>query len=525
MAQPAIDLAFQLAVQHHQAGQLLQAETLYRRILAQQPGNAGARNNLSMALSSIATVSASQGQLDKAIAANREAISLRPGVAALHNNLAIALIDAGQVDEAQGHFTKAMELEPDNSLFASASLCCLHYRPAYDGPMITAEHVKWNARYAEPLRKQIQPHLNDRTIDRRLRVGYVSRDLRNHAVGRFLLPLLENHDHRQFEIFCYSDVPVPDAITARFKSVADQWRDIIKLNHDEVARQIRADAIDILVDLSGHTTRNRLLVFARKPAPVRVSYLGYPATTGLTTIAYRLTDHLADPPGLTEHLHTETLYRLPRTNWCFAEPNDAPPIQPPPSIRGGHITFGSFNNIAKLTTEMLQDWARILRRTPNSQLLLKAAGLVSTITCEGILRTLQAAGIDATRVTLQGPQPDHAAHLAAYNSIDIALDTAPYHGTTTTCDALWMGVPVVTLAGQTHVSRVGVSLLTNIGLGELVASNADHYIQLAVDLANDPNRLETMRHTLRQRMKESPLMDAAGFARDVEEAYREMWRR
>jgi protein O-GlcNAc transferase len=516
MAQSETDRAFGLAVQQHQAGRLRDAETLYRQVLAQQPNNSAAKNNLGIALSAIAATLAPQGKLDEAVTAYRESISLRPGVAALHNNLAIALIDAGQVDEARAHFIQAIKLDANNPLFASAALCCMHYRSAYDGDTIKTEHLAWSAKHAAALSlAQLQRVPKDR-----LRVGYVSRDFRDHAVGRFLLPLLENHDHSQFEIFCYSDVPIPDPITARFQSAADQWRDIIKLKHEEAAKLIRGDAIDILVDLAGHTTSNRLLVFARKPAPMQVSYLGYPATTGLTAIDYRLTDALADPPGLTEHLHTETLCRLSRTNWCFAEPINSPPIE---RVRDAHITFGSFNNIAKVTTEMLQTWGRILQQTPNSRLVLKAAGLVSKGTCDHISRTLSEMGVDSARVTLSGPQPDHTAHLAAYNNIDIALDTFPYHGTTTTCDALWMGAPVITLAGQTHVSRVGVSLLTNIGLGDLIAHTNDQYVQLTIRLANDADRLATLRGTLRQQMKRSPLMDAKSFTRDVELAYRNLW--
>jgi predicted O-linked N-acetylglucosamine transferase (SPINDLY family) len=336
--------------------------------------------------------------------------------------------------------------------------------------------------------------------------------------------LLERHDHRQFEVFCYSNWPRADAITARFRSSADHWKEISRLNDQQAAKLIRADAIDILVDLSGHTGLNRLLVFAQKPAPVQVSYLGYPGTTGLGTIDYRLTDDLADPVGLTDQFHTEALHRLPHTNWCFAESGDSPPVEPQPATRQGHLTFGSFNNLAKVTGAMLQVWASILRQVSGSRLLLKAAAFGSAGAQERVRQSFAAQGIDVSRLSLYGPQPDHSAHLALYGQMDIALDTFPYHGTTTTCDALWMGVPVITLAGQTHVSRVGLSLLSNIGLPELVAFTPDQYVQIAVELAKDPNRMDALRRGMRARMLASPLMDAAAFARDMEAAYRQMWR-
>jgi predicted O-linked N-acetylglucosamine transferase (SPINDLY family) len=357
-----------------------------------------------------------------------------------------------------------------------------------------------------------------------LRIGYVSADFRDHPVGRFLLPLLQRHDSRKFEVFCYSNGPHVDAITKSLQRHAHRWRSIIGQNDDEAAEQIRADRIDLLVDLSGHTSGNRLLVFARKPAPVQVNYLGYPGTTGLTAMDYRLTDRFADPPGLTEPLHVEKLQHLPRTNWCFAPPQDSPPLEPPPAIRRGCVTFGSFNNFGKMTGAMFAVWAEILRQVPGSRLLLKAPALRAQGTRQRILGNFAAQGIEANRLDLHDWQPDYASHLALYGEMDIALDTFPYNGTTTTCDALWMGVPVVTLAGQSHVSRVGLSLLSNVRLPETIATTAEEYIRLAVQLAHDPDRLKILRAQLRERLTTSPLMDADGFTRDVEAAYRQIWR-
>jgi predicted O-linked N-acetylglucosamine transferase (SPINDLY family) len=394
--------------------------------------------------------------------------------------------------------------------------------PGSDARELLEESRRWNLQHGEPLRKFIQPHANDRTPDRRLRIGYVSPDFGDHPVGRFLLPLLEQHDRSQLEIFCYSNSPANDRLTARLRAGADQWRNIMGLSDESVAGQIRGDAIDILVDLSGHTSGNRLLVFARKPAPVQVSYLGYPATSGLSAIDYRLTDPLSDPPGATDPFHVETLYRLPHTNWCF-EPQASPVLTAPPSTRTGHLTFGSFSNFAKITPPLLQLWRRILDAVSNSRMVLKNSSLQPASVRERIRIHLNAQGIN-DRVDLLGPQPDYANHLNQYQQMDIALDTFPYNGTTTLCDALWMGVPAITLSGQSHVSRVGLSLLTNIGLPELIAATPDEYVDIAVDLAKDPHRLATLRSTLRDRMTKSPLMDAPKFARDVEAAYRHMWR-
>jgi predicted O-linked N-acetylglucosamine transferase (SPINDLY family) len=352
----------------------------------------------------------------------------------------------------------------------------------------------------------------------------VSSDLNAHPVGKFLLPLFLEHDKRRFEIFAYSQLRMEDEMTHRLQACTDCWRDITGLSDPQAAEMIRQDQIDILIDLAGHTARHRLLVFACKPAPVQVSYLGYPATTGLATIDYRLTDALADPPGETDAYFTETLIRLPNTAWCYQPPSEAPLVSPLQALQNDYITFGSFNNFTKINEALAKCWAEILRRVPQSRLLLKAVALNSESARRDLQRMMSGSGIDADRLQLHGSVPI-SRHLPFYNRIDIALDTYPYHGTTTTCEALWMGVPVVTRAGASHVSRVGVSLLSAVGLPDLVANDADHYVQIAVDLAANPSRLAELRASLRMRMQQSPLMDAAAFARDVEAAYREMWRR
>jgi protein O-GlcNAc transferase len=383
------------------------------------------------------------------------------------------------------------------------------------------ESQNWHRQHAEPLAQLIAPHANDPNPDRRLRIGYISPDFRDHPVGRFMLPLLKSHDHREFEIFCYGDGAAPDEMTAKLQTCADIWRHTAGQTHADLIRQ---DRIDILVDLAGHTLNNRLLVFAQKPSPVQITYLGYPGTTGLAAMDYRLTDVNADPPGETESFCTEELIRLPRTAWCFSALDENPAIADPPAVRAGHVTFGSFNNLAKLNPPLLQLWAKILQSIPNSRLLLKAKALNSKSVQDRLRESASTAGIPADRLDLCG-WLSPVDHLARYSRIDIALDTYPYHGTTTTCEALWMGVPVITLAGSVHLSRVGVSLLSNAGLPELIAQSPEDYVSIATELAGDLPRLADLRRTLRQRMETSPLMDAAQFARDVESAYRAVWRR
>jgi predicted O-linked N-acetylglucosamine transferase (SPINDLY family) len=399
-------------------------------------------------------------------------------------------------------------------------LFTLNYHPGLDPATVYEEHLRWSRVHADPLRSFIQPHGNDRTPDRRLRIGYVSPDFREHPVGHFLLPLLAQHDRGHFEIYCYAQVPAPDGLTRQLQAHADRWQSLIGLSDAQAADLVRHHQIDILIDVAGHTSQNRLLLFAHKPAPVQVTFLGYPNTTGLATMDYRLTDAHADPPGLTERWHAEQLWRIPQCAWCY-QPAASPPVGP---RREGPITFGCFNYFAKVTEPKLQLWARILHLVPESRLLLKTWALSSENAQQRVRQVLGEAGIGEERLELRGYEPVHGDHLALYQRLDVALDTYPYHGTTTTCEALWMGVPVVTMAGQTHASRVGVSLLYNSGLSELVATTPEEYIRLAAELAGDPPRLSQLRSTLRQRMEGSPLMDAPRFACDIEAAYRTMWR-
>ena len=475
-----------LGIALDEKGQVDDAIAAYRQAIRLRPAYGKALSNLGNALQA-------KQQLDEAIICHREAVASEPDLPAAHNNLGNVLKETGQINEALTAYKQAAVLSPDSPGFHSNFIFTLHYQPAHNAVAVADAHHEWEHRHADPLRHLIRASRNDRTADRRLRIGYVSADYGEHPVGRFLRPLLTHHDRGCVEVFCYSGVSRADAITQRLRQSADHWRDIAGIGDQLVAEQVRDDGIDILVDLSGHTAGNRLLVFARKPAPVQVSYLGYPSTTGLQTIDYRLTDAFADPPGLTERIHSETLIRLPYTTWCFAEPSDAPAVGGLPALRRGCVTFGSFNNLAKVTEPMLHLWAKILNEVPNSRLLLKAAGLASDGASERIRAMFCSQGIDADRLELIGLQPDYASHLALYGEMDIALDTFPYNGATTSCDALWMGVPVITLAGESHVSRVGLSLLTNLRVPELIANNPGQYVALAAALGNDSGRLMALR--------------------------------
>jgi protein O-GlcNAc transferase len=498
-------------------GQFDKAIAAYHEAIALDPKFPEAHYNLGIALRD-------EGQFDKAIAAYQRAIALNPNFPEAHNDLGNALKDKGQLDEAIAAYRRAIALDPDNASIDSNLVYTFHLHPAYDTQAIVEEHRRWNRQHAQPLRKFIRPHNNNGDLDRRLRIGYVSADFRNHSVSWFLLALFRQHDHGGFEIICYSDVSNCDGVTDRLRTCADGWRNIVGWSDERVADKVRDDKIDILVDLAGHTAGNRLRVFARKPAPVQASYLGYPGTTGLSEMEYRFTDSLADPPGKTESLHTEKLWRLPVCNWCFSEPDDGPPVGPLPAEIGGSICFGTFNNFAKASPAIMELWAAILNAMPSSRLIIKSRGLGEQSVRERINRYFALRGVQVDRLEIRGHEPNIASHLGAYNQMDIALDTFPYHGTTTTCEALWMGVPVISLVGQTHVSRVGVSLLSCVGLKELIAQSAEEYVSIAVGLAKDLPRLAELRRTLRSRMHASPLMDAPRFARDIETAYRQMWR-
>ena len=509
--------AFQLAQQHHQAARLAEAEEIYQQILAAEPSHTHALHYLGV-------IAALTDRPEFGVEMIQKSLALLPGNASFHYNFGYVLAAQGRAEESISAYREALRCQPGQARIHSNLLFALHYAAALDNDAIFAEHRRWEEAHARPLAHCIATHANDPDPARRLRIGYVSPDFREHAVAYFFENLIAGHNREHVEVFCYDDQNEADAVTVRLQQQGAHWRNITNLADEQVSSLIRADRIDILVDLAGHTAGSRLLVFARKPSPVQVSYLGYCDTTGMKVMDFRLTDAHADPPGATEHLHTEQLLRLPDCAWCFRPRDDAPAVGSLPMQCAGHVAFGCFGTLPKLTDVAFDLWSRILLQTPGSHLLLKNAGFRQSSAKMRIRRRLEKAGIAPERVELLDPTTGITEHLAAYDRADIALDTFPYHGTTTTCEALWMGVPVITLAGQVHASRVGVSLLTNVGLPKLIAHDPDEYVRIATDLAKDVSRLSGLRAGLREQMARSPLLDGSQFARNVEEAYRKMWR-
>lgn len=463
-------------------------------------------------------------RVEEGIAHYQHTLEIKPDFAEAHHNLGNAFVTQGNVGMAIAHYEQALALKPSFTDTHSGLLMALNYLPDQDSATIYAAHLEFSKRHEAPLAEFVKPHPNDRTLGRRLRLGYVSSDFRQHAVAHFITPVLARHNHDQVQVFCYSNHNVEDDVTRRMQTYADSWRKVFGLSDHQVAQQIRHDQIDILIDLGGHTGGyDRLPVFARKPAPIQVTWLGYPNTTGLLTMDYRITDVHADPIGLTDAFYSEQLIRLPETFSCFQPPHDCPEVTELPARQNGYITFGSFNNFLKLTPDVIALWAKILRSVPNARLMLKSKILDGVVGRQSILESFAAHSISGKQLELVGHSKSQWDHLEWYNKIDIGLDTFPYNGTTTTCDTLWMGVPVVTLAGNTHVSRVGVSQMTNLGMPELIANTLEEYHAIALRLANDLDALDIVRKDLRTRMSASPLTNASRFTPHLEQAYREMW--
>jgi predicted O-linked N-acetylglucosamine transferase (SPINDLY family) len=489
------------------------AISAYRQAIELNPRYAKANSNLG-------AVFQRSDQLDEAIAASSQAIQLDPDLVEAHNNLGNLLRDSGRCDEAIASYRRAITIKPDFVEAHSNLLYALHFHPDCDAAALYAEHRRWNLQHAAPLKASILPHDNDRQPHRRLRIGYVSQDFRNHPVGRFVLPLLSAHDRQDFEVYCYSDAGSSDSWTEKLRHHADVWRDVFGLSHEQLANIIHRDAIDILVDLALHAAGSRLLVFARKPAPVQLTYLAYCSTSGLDTIDYRISDSHLDPPGSGDEHYSERTVCIP-TYWCYQPAiESAEPAQPPIAIPY-RVTFGSLNHFSKISGPTLAAWCRILQSVPESCFMLHAPRGGHR---DRLRDSLKQEGIDPKRLTFvdRVPMQDY---LEQYRRIDIGLDPFPYGGGTTTCDALWMGVPVVSLSGRTAVGRGGASILFNTGLSDLVARSAEEYIEIAARLAADPLRLGELRSNLRQRMRGSPLMDTRKFAESMEAAYRETWER
>jgi protein O-GlcNAc transferase len=485
----------------------------YEHTLRLHPQHAEAHNNRGIALFNL-------GRSEEAANAFLQAIQLKPNYAEAFNNLGRTLREQGRLEEAIACFQHARKSEPANPVWHSNLLFSMMYHPGYSSKALLDESRRWEVAYARPLMRANQAFSSDPSPERRLRVGYLSPDFREHVVGRNIWPLISHHNHAQFEITLYSCSPKLDAMTERFRQGTDHWRAVAGWTDEKTAGQIRQDGIDLLVDLALHTGGNQLLVFARKPAPVQITFGGYPGTTGLSSIDYRLTDPFLDPAGLHDDCYAEKSYRLPHSFWCYDPQSEEPAVGPLPAQVNGFVTFGCMNTFWKINEEVIKLWARVLAAVPRSRLLL----LAKEGSHRDRVRALFAQhGIAAERVEFCAPRP-RAEYLALYQRVDIGLDTLPYNGHTTSLDSFWMGVPVITLVGTMVVGRAGLSQLSNLGLPELAATTPQSFMERAVDLASDLPGLASLRAGLRERVKKSPLMDAAGFARDIETAYRAMWR-
>jgi predicted O-linked N-acetylglucosamine transferase (SPINDLY family) len=488
------------------AGDLDAAIAQYRIALLHNPADAAIHNNLGAALQR-------SGRLDDAAASFRTALAFQPGYPQALSNLGSVLKDQGLIEDAVASFRQAASLAPDNIDFASNLVYMLHFDPRTTDESLAEELARWNARFAAPA-AEASPPKEPRDPGRPLRIGWVSPDFRRHPIGRFLLPLFAAHDKAEFEFFCYSDVKAEDEITAALRKHAAQWRETSRLAHDGLAALIRRDEIDILIDLTMHMQGCRLPVFARKPAPVQITYLAYASSTGLPQMDYRLTDASIDPVDALNPFVEEPV-RL-NSYWCYAPDPAAPAVGRLPALARGHITFGNLNNLCKSSPEALRAWMKILQAVPNSHLLLHCP---QGSPRERVQQLFSSGGIASARLRFADLLP-FPQYMALYNQIDIALDPFPYSGGTTSCDALWMGVPLVTLAGKTTVGRGGVSILSQLSLSNWIASAPEEYVALAIRAAQDQAQLATLRQSLRRRMTSSPLTSAAQFASDLQRVLR-----
>jgi protein O-GlcNAc transferase len=512
-----VDAYNNLGVTLTDQGKLEKAAAIFQQAIALGPNYAEAHSNLG-------NVFSLQGKLEEAVASFRQALSLDPDYAGGYNNLGNALEEQGKLEEAMASYEQALSLNSDYAEAHSNLLLCLNYLPHISQQEIYQRSLQFE-RHAKKRPQQKFICTNGKKIERRLRIGYLSADFKDHSVASFIEPILRAHNRENVEIYCYANVQDPDRRTKQLQEASDHWYSIVGKPDIEVVERIRDDKIDILVDLGGHTGNNRLLIFAYKPCPVQVAWLGYPNTTGMTAMDYRFTDAIADPIGEADALYSEKLLRLEHGFLCFQPHEAAPDICPLPCMQEGHVTFGSFNNLTKVNHEVIKVWAQILRRQPRSRLLLKSKPLADGYTRNRYLQLFAEKGISADRLELHGWLPDKKDHIELYRRIDIGLDPFPYNGTTSTCEALWMGVPVITMRGDRHAARVGASIMHHVGLQELITHSEDEYIALAVSLARDQHRLRTLRGGLRQKMQGSQLMDKQRFVETLEKAYQRMWRK
>jgi len=505
-----------LAIAFAHKDRISEALEAYKKAAEQDVNYADPHNNMGILYSNM-------GRMTEAMKEYEKALRLRPDFPEAYNNLGTANQVQGTIEESVAAYRESLRIKPNYAEARSNLLFALNYDVTISPEDLMLEYKAWDKLYGKT-ETPYEPHVNVPDPNRKLRVGYVSPDFRTHSVAYYIEPIISAHNRDEYDVYAYAQVPNPDKVTARFKNMVQGWRNTCGINDEQLAEMVRRDEIDILVDLTGHTGRNRLPTFALKPAPVQVTYLGYPNTTGLSRIDYRLSDHEADPEGETAW-HSEELIRLPHGFLCYQPSMDAPKVNLPPVLNRGYITFGSFNSQSKVHKDVIKLWAQVMHAVPKSRMLIKNRPMADAGIRDRVWNEFEKNGIERIRVDLIGQIAETSHHLSTYNGIDIALDTFPYNGTTTTCESLWMGVPVITLRGSTHASRVGVSLMTRIGLSDLIGRNPEDYVRVARELCNDRQRMLNLRWSLRQRMLESHLCNKNLITRDIETAYRSMWHR
>jgi predicted O-linked N-acetylglucosamine transferase (SPINDLY family) len=494
-------------------GRTAEALASYREAVQLEPRDAASHYNMAFALLEC-------GETAHAEAAFRQTIGLKADFPGAHNNLALSLIEQGRLGEASAAYQEAMRIDPHDCRAHSNYLFFLSFLPGLDGDRLFEEHRRWAVLHANPVDRYPAERPTPRPGP--LRVGYVSPALHWNAIAYFLEPILANHDPEVVRSVCYADVATPDDMTQRLRALSRSWRSTCGLSDIQVAEMVRNDGIDILVDLAGHTGSNRLGVFARKPSPVQVTYLGYPATTGLGTIDYRLTDVEADPPGGPSR-YTEELVRLPGCFCCYQPPTELV-VNELPATLTGRLTFGSLHGLAKVNGAVLDLWSAVLRTVPSARLLI-----VRNTICERVRERLAsefvARGVPPDRYELRRLTGGHNAQFGVYREIDVTFDVFPFGGHTTACESLWMGVPVITLRGNSCAGRMVSSVLTCLGQEEFIAATPAAYVELASRLAGELPRLAALRSQLRELMRKSPLCDGRGFTRRLESVYRALWDR
>jgi protein O-GlcNAc transferase len=515
----AVELKPNYAEAHNNLGTVLQtlgqpdaALSSYRRAVEIEPDFAEAHFNLGDVLRSL-------GHLDGAEASYHRALKIKPDYVSAHINLGNIYKDTGRLDEAIASYRRAVPLDSKDTRAHRNLIYALYFHPDFDDRMILAEAKKFASSLNATPPSVSSYACRNNLSERRLRIGYVSPDFRNHCQSFFTIPLLSNHDHAQFEIYCYAELAQPDDISKRLRTYCDVWRNTHLKSDQQVAEMIVNDGIDILIDLTMHMAKGRPRLFALKPAPIQIAWLAYPGTTGLPAIGYRLTDPWLDPPGIGDDHYTEISIRLPETFWCYdplvsdLQPNILP------ALTAGYVTFGCLNNFCKVSDDTLCRWGEVMSRVPSSRLILLApAGRHR----QRIFDILGRYDVAAERIEIVELQPRFQ-YLQTYHRIDIGLDTLPYNGHTTSLDAYWMGVPIVTQVGHTVVGRAGWSQLNNLGLTGLAAFDNQTFVDIAVALATDLSRLSQLRQTLRSNLEASPLMDGKRFAKAIETAYSQIW--